>query len=92
MSECEHSDLIYSFCLACELSKREKLCITLESQLADARAMLEKMVKALKAQAQMRDMSKPQKLDEALSWRDNDDLAKKWTEDALASYKEWKKK
>jgi hypothetical protein len=32
MSDCEHSELVYAFCLACELAKREKLVIQVESQ------------------------------------------------------------
>lgn len=44
------------------------------------------LVEALKAQMQMRDMARPKKLDEALSWRDNDDLANKLATEALSSH------
>lgn len=50
------------------------------------RAAAEGLEKALKAQIQMRNMKRPTKLDEALSWRDNDDLASKWATDALAAW------
>lgn len=50
------------------------------------RAAAEGLVKALKAQIQMRDMKKPKKLEEELSWRDNDDLANKWAIDSLAAW------
>lgn len=42
------------------------------------------LLKALKAQIQMRDTSKPTKLQVALCWRDNDDLANKWAHEAIA--------
>ncbi len=48
--------------------------------------IMEMLVKALKAEIQMRDFSKPKKLDEALAWRDNDELAHKWSSEALAAY------
>lgn len=41
------------------------------------------LLKALKAQMQMRNMTKPTKLDEAMCWRDNDDLAEKWALEAI---------
>ena len=52
----------------------------------------EKLIKALKAQMQMRDMKKPTKIEEALSWRDNDDLANKWALAALRPTAEKKEK
>lgn len=44
------------------------------------------LAEALKAQIQMRDMKKPTKLEEELSWRENDELAAKMGEEALAAY------
>ena len=41
------------------------------------------LVKALKAQITMRDMKKPQKLEEELSWRENDELADRLAKEAL---------
>lgn len=55
-----------------------------KEQILNASELIKELVKALKAQMQMRDMKKPTKLDEAISWRDNDDLANKWAVEALA--------
>lgn len=44
------------------------------------------LLAALKAQMQMRDMNRPTKLDEALTWRQNDYLADKMADDAIAEF------
>lgn len=44
----------------------------------------EALLKALKAQIQMRDMARPKKLEEAISWRENDELADRWAKEAIA--------
>lgn len=46
--------------------------------------IIKDLLKALKAQIQMRDTTKPTKLQEALCWRDNDDLANKYAQEAIA--------
>lgn len=42
------------------------------------------LLRALKAQIQMRDTTKPTKLQAALCWRDNDDIANKLAQEAIA--------
>jgi hypothetical protein len=54
-----------------------------EKQLLKKNEKIEKLIKALKAQIQMRNFKTPTKLIEELSWGENDDLANKWTEEAL---------
>lgn len=51
------------------------------------REAVELTVKALKAQIQMRDMKSPRKLEEHLCWRENDELAASWAEQALEQAK-----
>jgi hypothetical protein len=76
--------------LKAELEERSNITFIIKLQ-ADRdrwRTLAGKIAEALKAQRQMRDMNKPRKLDEAISWRDNDDLAEKLTAEALALYAE----
>jgi hypothetical protein len=46
----------------------------------------EQLLVALKAQIQMRNTMKPTKLDEALTWRENDLYADKLAEVAISEY------
>ena len=46
----------------------------------------EALLVALKAQMQMRDMKRPTKLDEALTWRENDLYADKLAQEAMAEF------
>ena len=55
-----------------------------KEQILSASELIKELVKAVKAQMQIRDMKKPTKLDEALCWRDNDDLANKCAVEAIA--------
>ena len=50
------------------------------------RGIAEGAREALIAQIKMRDAKNPQKIDEALAWKDNDDLADRLTESALAAF------
>lgn len=55
-----------------------------KEQILSSSELIKELVKALKAQMQMRNMKHPRKLEEELCWRDNDDLANKWAVEALA--------
>ena len=49
----------------------------------EVREVVSKLVEALQAQITMRDMKKPTKLVEELSWRENDEYAAKLADEAL---------
>ena len=57
---------------------------TAEAELARVREALAATVKAMEASITMRNFTKPTKLDEALCWVENDELAMKWANEARA--------
>lgn len=73
-----------------ELNQAIKAATDWQNKLTEQRDLWKSVAmgakEALLACMQMRNFSRPQKLDEALTWRDNDDLAKKWADEALAAF------
>lgn len=67
-------------------SKVVEKIIEIEKSFDTFKKIARELAEALKAQIQMRDMKKPTKLEEELSWRENDELAAKMGEEALAAY------
>lgn len=76
------------FCAECEeqarlLGMSGSREAKLIAELAAAKAKIERLREALIAQMKMRDMNHPTKLDEALCWRENDELADRLARAAL---------